>query len=535
MDALSIALIATSGVLLVMVILLVIYVVRLQKNVVTQASRTEEVLDALEKANSVLAENKSTLGFIQDTQVVSVTTQKQQFESIQREFSQSGEKMDGLRRDTVGQIDSFRKDTTEQLDGFRKETATQLDGFRKDTTDQLDGFRKETTAQLDGMRRETTDQLSKNREGIEQRLDHVRSTVDKQLGDIRQDNTRQLESMRQTVDEKLSKTLNDRLSASFKQVSDQLESVYKGLGDMQQVASGVGDLKRVLSNVKTRGILGEIQLGAILSDILTPEQYSTNIATVPGSSNCVEFAVKIPMSDGGFIYLPIDSKYPGDTYEHLLDALDSGDKERAAEERKNLANLIKKEANDIYTKYVCVPETTNFGIMFLPFEGLYAEVVNMPGLLETLSRNYHVNVAGPSTMAAILNSLQMSYQTISLQKHADEVMLVLQAVKAELGNYQDMLRTARKQITTAGNTVDLLIGRRTRAMERKLKGITAMEDGEEAKRLLGIGDDEEWGENNGATGGALAGDGALSGDEGGAELAGADSAGADGIDPDEVE
>lgn len=469
MDALSIALVAVSGVLLVMVVLLVIYVVRLQKNVVEQASRTEEVVDALAQANTALTETKTVLNAIQDSQVSSIATEQAHFDSIAREFSQSGDKMDALRRDTTEQID----------------------GFRKDTSDQFDGFRRETTEQMSGLRRDTTEQLTKNREGIEQRLDTVRQTVDKQLGDIRSDNTRQLESMRQTVDEKLSQTLNDRLSASFKQVSDQLESVYKGLGDMQQVASGVGDLKRVLSNVKTRGILGEVQLGAILSDILTPDQYETNVATKPGSPERVEFAVKIPMAEGDFVYLPIDSKFPGDAYENLLNAIDSGDKALVDAARKRLETQIKSEAKDISTKYICVPDTTNFGIMFLPFEGLYAEVVNRPDLIASLSRDYHVNVAGPSTMAAILNSLQMSYQTLNLQKRTNDVLLVLQAVKAELPKYQDALRKAQKQIRTAGDTVDNLITTRTNQMERKLKGIDAMDDGAEAERLLGVGTDTE--------------------------------------------
>lgn len=457
MDALSIALIAVCGVLLAMVVLLVIYVVRLQKNVVEQASRTEEVVDALAQANNSLAETKATLSSIQDNQVSSIATEEAHFESITRGFTQSDGKMDALRRDT-----------TEQIDGFRKDTIAQFDGFRRDTTDQL----------------------SKNRDGIEQRLDTVRQTVDKQLGEIRQDNTRQLESMRQTVDEKLSQTLNDRLSASFKQVSEQLENVYKGLGDMQQVANGVGDLKRVLSNVKTRGILGEVQLGAILSDILTPDQYDTNVATKASSSERVEFAVKIPMSEGDFVYLPIDSKFPGDAYENLLNAKDSGDKASVDAAYKRLETQIKSEAKDISDKYISVPDTTNFGIMFLPFEGLYAEVVNRPDLISVLSRNYHVNVAGPSTMAAILNSLQMSYQTLNLQKRTNDVLLVLQAVKAELPKYQDALRKAQKQIRNAGDTVDTLINTRTNQMERKLKGIDAMGDSTEAERLLGVGTDE---------------------------------------------
>ena len=316
----------------------------------------------------------------------------------------------------------------------------------------------------------------------------MRETVDAQLGAIRGDNERKLEAIRVTVDEKLAATLNDRLGASFKQVSDQLEAVYRGLGDMQSIAAGVGDLKRVLSNVKTRGILGEVQLGAILADILTPDQYAENVATKPGSSERVEFAVKLPVEAGEPVWLTIDSKFPGDTYERLRDAMDAGDAEGIAAARRALEQVIKLEAKDISSKYLSVPETTNFGIMFLPFEGLYAEVVDRPGLIECLQRDYQVNVAGPSTMAVILNSLQMSYQTFAFQRRADEIQKVLSAVKAEFPKYQAELRRALKQIETAGKTVDGIINTRTNVIERKLRSVTALEDEVQAAELLGIED-----------------------------------------------
>ena len=397
-----------------------------------------ETLAALEQANNTLdprnialAETRRTANAIAQQQTTDAAVEQQRYLTIAREFSQAGDRMDDLRR-------------------------------------------------------ETAQQLGANREGIEHRLDKVRETVDAQLGAIRKDNNVQLDQMRTTVDEKLSRTLNDRLSASFKQVSDQLEAVYKGLGDMQSIATGVGDLKRVLGNVKTRGILGEVQLGAILSQILAPEQYVENVATKPGSTERVEFAVKLPVEAGDSILLPIDSKFPGDAYEHLREAMDAGDADAVAAARRILDARIKSEAKDICEKYLSVPETTNFGIMFLPFEGLYAEVVNRPGLIELLSRDYHVNVAGPSTMAALLNSLQMSYQTFRLQKQTDDVLRVLSAVKAELPRYQDALRLARRQIDTAGRTVDSIITTRTNVIERKLGSIGAMEDAEEAERLLGV-------------------------------------------------
>ena len=354
-----------------------------------------------------------------------------------------------------------------------------------------------TGDQMDALRRETTQQLGQNRENIEGRLDQVRetvdrqlgqmrTTVDRQLGDIRTDNARQLDQVRATVDEKLSRTLNDRLSASFKQVSDQLEAVYKGLGDMQSIASGVGDLKRVLSNVKTRGMLGEVQLGAILSDILAPEQYLENVATKPGSSERVEFAVKLPVESGDPILLPIDAKFPGDTYEHLRDAADRGDAAAVDAAWKILERRLKEEAKDIRDKYLEPPATTTFGILFLPFEGLYAEVAGRPGLLEELSRTYRVTVAGPSTMAALLNSLQMGFQTVAIQQRASEIQTVLAAVKTEFGTYQKLLRRAQKQLGTVSRTVDTLVGTRSRAMERKLRSITELDDPAEAARILEI-------------------------------------------------
>lgn len=339
---------------------------------------------------------------------------------------------------------------------------------------------------VDGLRRDTADRLDKNRDVVDARLGEVRATVERQLEAIRQDNATQLDRMRQTVDEKLSRTLNDRLSASFREVSKQLEAVYTGLGDMRSIAAGVGDLKRVLSNVKTRGILGEVQLGAILADILTPEQYAQNVATKPGSADRVEFAVKLPQEGAEPIWLPIDSKFPGDAYEHLRDAVEAGDAAAVESARRVLEQRIKLEAKDISSKYLSVPATTNFAILFLPFEGLYAEVVDRSGLIETLQRDYQVSVAGPSTMAVILNSLQMSYQTFAFQKRADEIQRVLAAVKAEFPKYQAELRRALKQIETAGKTVDGIINTRTNVIERKLRSVTAMEDQDEAATLLGI-------------------------------------------------
>jgi len=300
----------------------------------------------------------------------------------------------------------------------------------------------------------------------EQKLDLIRQTMENRLTYLQQDNNKQLEEMRKTVDEKLQNTMNK----SFSLVNQRLEQVYKGLGEMQTLAVGVGDLKKVLSNVKTRGILGEIQLDAILSEILAPEQYDTNVATKKGSKNVVEFAIKLPAEDNGYIYLPIDSKFPGDAYAQLRDAIENGDKDQIETASKTLVNRIKSEAKDIRDKYIDPPNTTNFAIMFLPFEGLYSEVVNR-GLVEILQRDYKVNVAGPSTMAALLNSLQMGFKTLAVQKRTTEVWKILGEVKTEFDKFNDVLEATQQRLNQANAELDKLVGVRTRQIQRKLSSI----------------------------------------------------------------
>ncbi|MDD7216297.1 MAG: DNA recombination protein RmuC [Firmicutes bacterium] len=321
----------------------------------------------------------------------------------------------------------------------------------------------------------------------EQKLENIRTTMEKKIGDLTEDNSRQLEKMRETVDEKLQKTLEDRISQSFKLVSERLEQVYKGLGEMQNLAAGVGDLKKVLSNVKTRGILGEVQLGAILEQILSPDQYETDVKTRPGSTERVEFAVKLPGDDdGGPVWLPIDAKFPGDAYARLNDAYETGDKALIDAAYKNLEKVIKSEAKDIKTKYVEPPYTTDFAIMFLPFEGLYAEVVRH-GLIEVLQKEYKVNIAGPTTMAALLNSLQMGFRTLAIQKHSSEVWEVLGAVKTEFNNFGNVLEKARSRIKQADDELEKLIGTRTNAIIRKLRSVEAI-DSSEAESVLELPD-----------------------------------------------
>ena len=305
----------------------------------------------------------------------------------------------------------------------------------------------------------------------EQKLEAIRGTVEKKLSELGEQNAQKLEEMRKTGDEKLQKTLEEKMNQSFKLVSERLEQVYKGLGEMQTLAAGVGDLKRVLSNVKTRGILGEIQLGAILKEILSPEQYEENIATVPSSKNVVEFAIKLPSSNGEYVYLPIDSKFPQDAYSVLQTAYDSGNPEEIKSASKELSARIKQFAKDIHTKYVEVPYTTDFAVMFLPTEGLYAEVVNTPELIDTLQRDYRVNVAGPSTMAALLNSIQMGFKTLAIQKRSQEVWKILSGVKTEFDKFAGVIEAVQQRINQANKELDTLVGTRTRAIQRQLRSV----------------------------------------------------------------
>ncbi len=325
--------------------------------------------------------------------------------------------------------------------------------------DRMNAFSRQNDQKLENIRQTVDRQLSENRETMEKRLEAMQN-----------DNNRKLDEMRKTVDERLEKSLEDKMNKSFSLVSQRLEQVYKGLGEMQNLATGVGDLKKVLSNVKTRGILGEIQLGSILSEILSPEQYAENVATKKGSKNVVEFAVKLPAKDDGFIWLPIDSKFPGDTYAALREAIENGDKIQIDLAAKTLITTIKNEAKDISGKYIDPPNTTEFAIMFLPFEGLYSEVVNR-GMVEVLQRDYKVNIAGPSTMAALLNSIQMGFKTLAVQKRSAEVWKVLGGVKKEFDTFAKVLESTQKKLDQANKDLDTLVGVRTRQIQRKLKDV----------------------------------------------------------------
>ncbi|HPF19209.1 MAG: DNA recombination protein RmuC [Eubacteriales bacterium] len=304
----------------------------------------------------------------------------------------------------------------------------------------------------------------------EQKLDNIRVTMENRLSFLQQDNHQQLERMRQTVDEKLQQTLEERISKSFESVRKSLEEVYRGLGEMQTLASGVGDLKKVLSNVKTRGILGEIQLGAILEQILSKEQYEENVCTRREGNERVEFAVKMPGDGGQTIWLPIDAKFHGDTYANLMNAYETGDQQAIVQTRRMLVDALRKSAKDIHDKYIDPPGTTDFAVLFLPFEGLYAEAVNL-GAMETLQRENKVMVAGPATMAALLNSLQMGFKTLAIQKHSGQVWNILGAVKSEFDKFGDVLAATQQRLNQANEELDKLVGTRTRSIQRTLRSV----------------------------------------------------------------
>ena len=355
----------------------------------------------------------------------------------------------------------------------RMETIEHINSSFNNYGNMVSSNQRETSEMQDKRLAELNQKFNQMSIENEQKLENIRITMEKKLSELTQDNNRQLDKMRETVDEKLQKTLEDRIGQSFKLVSDRLEQVYKGLGEMQTLAAGVGDLKKVLSNVKTRGILGEIQLGAILEQILTPDQYGTNVKTKSTGAERVEYAVKLPGDNERIVWLPIDAKLPGDAYSRLVDAYELGQQIEIDEAGKNLEKIIKSEAKDIHDKYIDPPYTTDFGIMFLPFEGLYAEVLRR-GMLEILQRDCKVNIAGPTTMAALLNSLQMGFKTLAIQKHSSEVWDILGAVKTEFGKFGDVLEQTQMRITQANKELDSLIGVRTRSIQRKLSSISTL-------------------------------------------------------------
>lgn len=413
--------------------------------------RTDQRLDILRAALTEDA-HKSRTGLAE---------QQHRFEQVQ------GQRMQQLRE----QVDSFAR----QLDG-------RMQDFTRFQAEQQQRFMEQVSAQL----RELTQRN-------EQRIAEMRATLEQQLRALQEDNAAKLEKMRETVDEKLQSTLSSRLDSSFKLVSERLEQVQRGLGEMQQLATGVGDLKRVLTNVKTRGTWGEVQLGNILEQILTPAQYARGVRVRPDSAEMVDFAVRLPGRGEGDepVWLPIDCKFPREDYERLLDAQEQGDPERVRECGAQLEKAVRIQAKSISGKYIAPPHTTDFAVMFLPTEGLYAEVIRRAGLVDALQREHRIVVAGPTTITALLNSLQMGFRTLAIEKRSSEVWKLLGAVKSEFGKFAGILERAEKQITTVGKSLGDA-SRKTRTIERRLRGVEALGQ-DQARALLELDGDADTG------------------------------------------
>lgn len=387
--------------------------------------------------------------------------------------------MEAYRRETDRQLREINGIVTEKMQTILDRKLNEafdtvvknMSELGKGLSDAQSRQQKASSEQLEALRQE----FDRIRTDMLAQMEKIRTENTAVLDRLRTDNQASLDKINQTVNEKLQKTLNDRITQSFELVNKRLSEVYEGLGEMKKVASGVSDLKNVLSNVKNRGIMGEIQLSAILADILAPEQYETQFRINPATAEMVDFAVRLPgANDGEYVYLPIDSKFPGDSYANLIAAYDSGDPAELKQKRITLEQEIKRCARSIQSKYIIPPHSTDFAIMFLPFEGLYAEVVNM-GLVEVLQRDYRVNITGPSTMAAMLNSLQMGFRTLAIQKKSGEVWKILEAAKKEFDTFETVLTKTRDRLRQADEELDKLIGTRTRAINRKLRSVSALE------------------------------------------------------------
>jgi DNA recombination protein RmuC len=391
------------------------------------------------------------------------------------------ERLQRLQSDLQTELQRLDRAVRDEHARSRTEQTEAAGRQRQELGERLQLFLEEARAG----RREQTETLAKFGEQQAQQALALRSGVEEGLKTLRQENTDKLEQMRRTVDEKLHETLERRLGESFKLVSDRLEQVHKGLGEMQTLASGVGDLKRVLTNVKSRGIFGEVQLAALLEQVLTIEQYAANIATKPGSDARVEYAIRLPgrSDDGTPVWLPIDAKFPREDYERLIEAQERADPDAAALAAVALERRIRAEAQTIADKYLSPPHTTDFAILFVPVEGLYAEVLRRPGLFEEIQRKHRVTVAGPTNLLAFLNSLQMGFRTLALEKRSSEVWQVLGAVKTEFDKFGDVLDKVRKKLDEASNQLDNT-GVRTRAITRRLKTVQALPEAD-SERLLG--------------------------------------------------
>ncbi|MGZ8190645.1 MAG: DNA recombination protein RmuC [Methylococcaceae bacterium] len=390
-------------------------------------------------------------------------------------------KQDEFRDKTVAKLDAFEESIQGDAKDNRKELNDGLKSFESKFAESIKDFNNQLSQKFSDLNKQQVDATAQAKASITE----IRDTIDKQLRSIREDNTQQLTEMRKTVDEKLQNTLEKRLGESFKQVSDRLEQVHKGLGEMQTLAIGVGDLKKVLANVKTRGILGEYQLGNILEQILSPEQYALNVATKQGSQANVEFAVKLPgKSDEKTVWLPMDSKFPLESYQILLQAYEEAEPLKIDQAQKILLKAVESFAKDISAKYIDPPHTTDFAIMFLPVESLFAEVLRHPQMFELLQRKYRITITGPTTLSALLNSLHMGFRTLAVQQRSSEVWKVLAEVKTEFASYSDQLALVHKQLTTASGSLEKLKDTRTKAMEKKLRDVAILEIGDDTEAVV---------------------------------------------------
>lgn len=402
---------------------------------------------------------------------------KEDFITLRSQLFANDQSIQRIELSVKDEFRQNRKEISDQLKTNRDEMANSLQTFRSELLQSLKNFQESFDLNV-----KSFNDLQKEKFG----------QMETKQTELIQNTEKKLEQMRETVDEKLQKTLNERLGQSFELVSKQLKDVEQGLGEMKSLATDVGGLKKVLSNVKMRGGIGEVQLAMLLEQILAPEQYEANVKTKHGSADLVEFAIKLPGRDEDqtTVYLPIDAKFPKDVYEQVVDAYETADPVLIEIASKNIESVIKKMAKDIRDKYIDPPHTTDFGIMFLPFEGIYAEVVRRAALLEQLQREFKVVITGPTTLAAILNSLQMGFRTLAIQKRSGEVWKVLGAVKREFENFGGMLEKAHKEITKAGDTIEELRGKRVRAINRRLKEVEALPAKESREMLPEITSDE---------------------------------------------
>lgn len=459
-------------ILLIIIVVLLIAVIGLQ--VVFRPAKEE---DQSEKLLAAIEKNGSR---IEAAVKEEVKSNRQELNNTLTTFQQS----------FLLTLRGISKDQAEQLKGLIDSSQQALAGMSKTIGEQMTSL----TAKTEENNKSNRDELAKNLKEFSDRmalqLDKISNKVEEKLGELNSSTEKKLEQMRETVDEKLQKTLNERLGQSFEVVSRQLENVQKGLGEMQTLAQDVGGLKKVLSNVKMRGGLGEVRLEMLLEQILAPEQYEANVKTKKGSSDLVEFALKLPGKDddGSVVYLPIDAKFPQEAYILLTEAYEAANPDAIDAAAKSLESIIKKMAKDIRDKYIDPPNTTEFGILFLPFEGIYAEVIRRSALMETLQREYHIMVTGPTTLAAILNSLQMGFKTLAIQKRSSEVWQVLGAIKTEFDKFGGLLDKAQKNLHTATSQLDELVGKRTKAIQRRLRDVESLPAGEAAVFLPELND-----------------------------------------------